>query len=209
MSVSASTVLPAGSYSLKANFMPANPLSYTAASATMSFTSKAQNVFISNAGGSVTSLTNAGTVQSGATGGGGVGLAVDSTGSVWSINASGFGVSKFDRAGTLITTYSGAGMSSGAALAVDGLGTVWVANGNGSVSAWSNSGVAGGAAGLSGAVGTAGNISQPTSIQVDSAGSLWIANAGNDTVTEMIGAAAPVTTPALLGVLSGTPGTRP
>jgi hypothetical protein len=44
---------------------------------------------------------------------------------------------------------------------------------------------------------------------VDSAGSLWIANSGNNTVTEVIGVAAPVTTPIVSAVNNNSPGTRP
>jgi hypothetical protein len=38
---------------------------------------------------------------------------------------------------------------------------------------------------------------------------VWVANTGNGTVTEIIGAAAPVVTPTVTSVVNATPGTRP
>jgi hypothetical protein len=86
---------------------------------------------------------------------------------------------------------------------VDGNGTVWVASGFGSVSALTSAGLAA----LNGPIGTAANLRNPASINVDSAGSLWLANTGNNTVTEIIGVAAPVTTPLAQSVVDSSTST--
>jgi hypothetical protein len=52
-------------------------------------------------------------------------------------------------------------------------------------------------------------LSNPASISIDPTGSLWIANSGNNTVTEIIGVAAPVTTPLAQSVVNNTVAARP
>ena len=54
-----------------------------------------------------------------------------------------------------------------------------------------------------------GNISTPTALIIDNAGSIWITNSGNNTVTKIIGGAAPVVTPTITGTTNNTLGTRP
>jgi sugar lactone lactonase YvrE len=136
--------------------------------------------------------------------GGGIGVVVDSSGSVLSIDTSGSSVSKFLDTGSLISTESGGGMNNATALAIDGLSNTWIANGDGTLTLLNSSGVPVSAT----TIGSAGNMSQPTSINIDSAGSVWVSNAGNNTVTEIVGVAAP--SPVIVNaVINATPGTRP
>jgi hypothetical protein len=203
--VTAATVLPAGGYVLQAQVKPEN-LAYATQTLQIPFTVQNMNVFVANANGTTASLYNNGTVASSAVAGGGIGAAVDSSGSVWSINTNGNGVSKFTDAGALSGSYTGvAGISAATALTVDGNGTVWIANGGGSVSALTPSGTAAETV----PIGSAANLSNPASISIDPTGSLWIANSGNNTVTEIIGVAAPVTTPLAQSVVNNTVAARP
>jgi trimeric autotransporter adhesin len=136
--------------------------------------------------------------------GGGVGAAIDSAGSVLSIDTSGTTLTKFTDAGVVSSTLMGAGLNNATALAVDGNSNVWVANGNGTLSVFNSTGSPVSAI----PVAAAGNMSQPASVNIDAAGSVWIANAGNNTVTEIVGVAAP--SPVLVNaVINATPGTRP
>jgi DNA-binding beta-propeller fold protein YncE len=52
-------------------------------------------------------------------------------------------------------------------------------------------------------------LSTPGGIAIDSAGSLWVTNTGGNSVTEILGAAAPVVTPAVNAVTNSTLGVRP
>jgi DNA-binding beta-propeller fold protein YncE len=54
-----------------------------------------------------------------------------------------------------------------------------------------------------------GSISTPTGISIDSSGSVWVTNSGNNSVTKIIGGAAPVVTPTVTGTTTNTLGTRP
>ena len=204
--VSASTVLAQGMYNLTATITPSDTQRYGTTTDTLLFTVQNMNVFIANAQGSIASLYNNGTQQSAPVTGGGIGAAVDSTGSVWSINAGGSGLTRVTNAGTSPTMYNGvAGINAATALAIDGAGTVWVTNGSGTVSAVTNAGTAATAV----PVAAAARLSSPSSVSVDTAGSLWIANSGNNTVTEIIGVAVPVNAPLAAAVAATAPATRP
>jgi streptogramin lyase len=161
-------------------------------------------LFVVGSGG-VGSLFLDGTQQSAPLADGGIGMAVDNQGFVWSIDTGGASISTFTDAGAFASRYSGGGMNAATALAIDGAGQVWVANGDGTISVFTHAG----AAAASTSLAAAGNLSSPASIAVDTAGSLWIANSGNNTVTEVIGAATPITTPTVQQVISATPGLRP
>jgi len=205
-SVSTTTVLTQGSYNLAALITPQDATNYAITTDTFLFTVQNMNVFVGNAQGSVFSFYNNGTQQSSPMTGGGIGAAVDSSGSVWSINTGGSGIAKFNDAGILSASYNSvAGINAAAALAIDGNSTIWVANGNGTISALNNDGTAAAATTMSAAY----HLSSPASIAIDSAGSLWVANSGNNTITEIIGTAAPVTAPAVDAVINSTMGTRP
>ena len=168
-----------------------------------------QSVFIVNSGGTVTTtVDNSGaTAQNTNVSGGGIGAAVDASGSFWSVYASGAGVSKFTDTGALTANYTASNLTSGAALAIDGNGVIWIAQGGSAnnIFALTNAGAVLSTTGFAQAAG----LSTPSSITVNAAGSLWIANQGSNTVTEVIGVAAPVQTPVVQQVISQNPGTKP
>jgi hypothetical protein len=49
----------------------------------------------------------------------------------------------------------------------------------------------------------------PSSLSIDGSGNLWITNAGDNSLTEVIGAAAPVATPIVQAVTNNTLATKP
>ena len=136
------------------------------------------------------------------------GIAVDASGSAWSVRSSVNALVMTPRSGSTPTTLSGTGGLNGpAAVAVDGSNRIWVVNRAGnSLSHFSNSGLA-----LTPSSGiTSGNLlSAPSAISIDEAGSIWIASTGNNSVIEVIGAAAPVAGPVVQQVTNGTAGSRP
>ena len=136
--------------------------------------------------------------------GGGIGAAIDSSGSILSIDTPGNSLTKFTDDGVFLGSLSGGGLNNATALAVDGNSNVWVANGDGTLSVFNSSGNP--VSSLP--VAAAGNMSHPVSVNIDAAGSVWVANTGNNTVTEIVGAAAP--SPVLVNaVINATPGTKP
>jgi YVTN family beta-propeller protein len=198
-SIDASTVLGSGLYLLTATGTP-NDSRYASASSSFLLTVQNMNVFVANSNGSVASLYNNGIQQSGATSGGGVGMAVDGGGFVWSIDESGNSLSLFADTGTFVTRYSNVGLSGASALAIDGLENVWVANGNHTVTVLT-------AGALSSTI-TDPSISGPSGLAIDTSGNIWISNATTNTVDEVIGGAAPAT-PLAIAVQNATPGVRP
>ena len=87
--------------------------------------------------------------------------------------------------------FGGGGVSQPLGIAVDGAGTAWVANNvmAGSVSAFTPAGVA-----LTPAAGL-GVLNQPVGVAVDGSGNVWVTSAGDNSVTQMVGVAAPTVTP--------------
>ena len=194
----------AGTVVLKAS--QAASTSFAAGSQNASFLVIAGSVWLGNGTGSLSTfdLTGAAITGSGYTGGGvgtiahALGLAFDSAGKVWV--ASSNGVSRFSRQGVAITptALTLGGISNPLAIAVDGLGQVWVANTNGTVSVLSNTG-----APVSPATGYAGPGTKPGGIAIDISGSVWVPSNTANTVTRILGAAAPVV-PLATGAASGT-----
>ena len=134
-----------------------------------------------------------------------LGMAFDATGNLWIASSAG-GVSKFNNAGAPISAnpYTAGGIDNPLALAIDGAGQVWIANGNGSVSALANTGVA-----LSPSTGfTGAGLSVPAGLAVDLSGNVWVANTSDNSITELLGVAAPVA-PLATAVANGTTGARP
>jgi ligand-binding sensor domain-containing protein len=128
--------------------------------------------------------------------------------------ASSNGVSEFTRQGTAYssTASTAGGIGSPEAIAIDGAGQVWVANANGTVSVLNNSGAA--VSPSSGYCGPAtlptgycGASTTPAGIAIDISGSVWIPSSSANTVTRILGAAAPVV-PLATGAASG-PGVEP
>jgi hypothetical protein len=154
------------------------------------------NVIISSPGLSGASVGTVATPQ---------GVAFDSSGDLWV--ASSTGVSEFNRFGTpsSATPLISGGVSNPFSLAVDGLGTVWIANANGTVSAISNTGAA-----LSSSAGYSASAAASTSggIAVDLSGNVWVTSSSGNTVTEILGAAAPVAPPST-SLANKTTGSEP
>jgi len=195
----AATVLPPGQYLITASNSKDN------STATINFTVLQQHEWIINAAGNITGLDAAGVPYVSKISGGGLGIAIDNGGTIWTGNTAGTSLATFSNAGALFQTGpSGGGLSAPSALAIDGAGSVWVANGNGSVSQFTNLGTA-----ISPSGGyTGGALSSPTGIAVDQAGNVWVSNGGNNSITEIIGAAAPVA-PVTAAVTNNTVGVKP
>jgi hypothetical protein len=170
--------------------------SYAAGSQNASFQVIAGSVWFGNSTGGLSTFDLTGspiTGSGGYTGGGvgtiasGLGLAFDASGNMWVASSS--GVSEFTPQGVAVssTPFTGGGISSPSAIAVDGLGQIWVANTGGSVSVLSNSGAA-----VTPSTGYSGPGSTPGGIAIDISGSVWIPSNTANTVTRILGAAAPV-----------------
>ena len=164
-----------------------------------------QNVWLVHVDGSLTELSYTGASQGSAPAAGGSGIAFDAAGNIWSANAGTNKLAEYSKTGAVLNSgFTGGGLNAPAAVAVDGAGQVWVVNGNGSLSAFTNAGVA---VSPSGGY-TGGGMSAPTGVAIDISGNVWVSNSGNNSVTEVIGGAAPVGTLAS-GVANATLGTRP
>jgi hypothetical protein len=158
-------------------------------------------------------------------------VAVDSQGNAWSSAGNSLYELTNTSSPSLPPITGGGGLSSGSYLAIDGLDSIWVLN-NATNDATSGSGgtIATGAAPsitqysnfygtwLSQPRGTNskasgyqyGNLSYPTSIAIDGSGDVWVTNskgAHGSTVTELIGAAAPLQLPLYQG--GGQPQVKP
>jgi hypothetical protein len=135
---------------------------------------------------------------------GGASVAIGSSGHVWSLNAGSSSVAEFTNTGTVVNaSYTGGELSAPTALAIDGAGQVWIANSGGSISVFNSSGTP-----VSSTAYTGGELSSPSSVAIDISGNLWIANSGSNSVTEVLGAAAP-TIPIATGVAKNAPATEP
>jgi streptogramin lyase len=156
--------------------------------------------------GDVEKFTKAGTIVASYAGGPqnlSWGVAIDSTAHVWISNSGNNSVTELNSTGSLVANYTGGGLSTPQGLAVDGLGNVWVANyllttgkpGN-SVTELNNKGAA-----FSPTTGFMGGaMSSPFSLAIDGSGSVWVSNNSSNSVTEIVGAAAPVVTPLALAI---------
>jgi hypothetical protein len=158
------------------------------------------------------------------------GTAIDRDGSLWVVGSVFFGSSgtwglakvPAGASTAAFTTHSGSsndgGFTNSNAIVMDGAGTAWVANlGPGTVSAFKSDGtplspvlvqtanhfpvyISGGY--------QSGLPNGSLSIAVDTAGNVWVADPGTDTIGELVGAATPVT-PLAIGVRDGTVGQLP
>jgi len=193
---SVETLTGAGSVELQVT--QAAGATYSLTKATTTFTVLAGSIWIGDSTDKVSTFDLLGNVIIASPGlsGAGVGtvatpqgVAFDGTGDLWV--ASSTGVSEFNRYGTpaSASALTSGGISAPLSLAIDGAGTVWIANTNGSVSALSNTGTA-----LSPGTGypAAATSSSSGGIAVDLSGDVWVTSSSGNTVTEILGAAAPV-----------------
>jgi streptogramin lyase len=139
------------------------------------------------------------------------GVAIDSTPHVWVSNSGNNSVTELTSSGTAVANYTGGGLNSPQGIAIDGLGNVWVANAGPagtpgkSVTELNNSGAA-----FSPSTGFIGGaMSSPFSLAIDGSGNVWVSNNSSNSVTEIVGAAAPVLTPLALAVKNTKLGVRP
>ena len=173
-------------------------------SSTVTLTVTPDNVWIANSGGSVTGITSTGTSVANKSGGG-TGISIDNAGNIWSLNKSASSVAEFSNTGTVLSSgYTGAGISTPTALAIDGAGMVWIANSNSTISVLTNAGAA-----VSTSSGYPTTTSTPSSLSIDASGNLWLTNSGDSSLTEVIGAASPVSTPMTTAVTNNTLATKP
>jgi hypothetical protein len=140
------------------------------------------------------------------------GAAVDAAGDVFTGSSSNT-LLGFNSAGTALSgsPYSGGGLSTPQQLAVDGAGQIWIVNsGNNSLSVFTNSGtpLSPATTGYISGVTGSGAYSNPTSVSIDISGNVWVSNGTNNTVVELLGAAAP-TAPPSTALTNGTTGARP
>jgi len=127
------------------------------------------------------------------------GIAIDQASNLWVANYYGNSISEVNSCGKLLLdAVTGGGVDHPQGIAVDGAGTVWVTNflGN-SISeiTGESSSVPGTFVSPSNGFGTDATILQPYGAAVDSSGSLWVSNFGNNTLTQFLGVASPVKTP--------------
>jgi len=121
-------------------------------------------------------------------------VALDSNEHAWIADQGSSSVSLLGTFGNslLTTPLMGGGLSMPVAAAIDGNGTVWIVN---NVTAGSVSELRfGQSAPISPAAGL-GAMNAPDAIAVDASGNVWTANAGDNSVSEIIGIAAPAVMP--------------
>jgi streptogramin lyase len=128
------------------------------------------------------------------------GVAIDQLGNVWVANYYGNSISEISSAGTVVASgaYTSGGLDHPQGIAIDGAGNVWIAN----FRSPSIAELAGATAAIPGAalspatgLGTDAALLEAYAIAIDPSGNLWVTNFGSNTLTQFIGAAAPVKTP--------------
>jgi len=175
----------------------------------------AGDVWVDSLGAAISKFTNAGAAMSGtngyAVGGYANAIAMDHFGDAW-ITSPPSTLYELSSTGTVLSGmygYSGGGLNTPNSIAIDGAGNAWIANGAatnpGTISEFSNAG-----APLSPSTGYAsGGMYETAGIAIDGSGDAWMVNSGNNSITEMIGVAAPVVTPISAAVKTNTVGQRP
>ena len=127
------------------------------------------------------------------------GIATDQNDNVWVANYTGSSISEVNSCGTvLLDAVTGGGVQQPQGIAVDGAGTVWVANVHGnslSVIAGSSSALHGTFLSPSSGFGTDAALLDPYGLAIDASGNIWVTNSGNNTLTQFIGIAVPISTP--------------
>jgi hypothetical protein len=204
---SSTAALAAGSYNIAANFTPTDPTTYSSAQSTAVLVVSGESVWIVDGSGGTSELAGNGAgITSSADPGANRAVAIDGSGNVWTAGSGSPLLEETSQTGTTLNTISSGtgGLNSPAAIAIDGDGQAWVTNGNNSVSLFSNAGTA-----LSPSTGfTDSSLSAPSGIAIDLSGSVWIANKGNNSVTRILGAAAPAA-PLATAAANKTTGEKP
>jgi hypothetical protein len=119
-----------------------------------------------------------------------------SNGNIWLASSGTSALDGFSNSGVALssTSYAGGGIKTPLGVAVDGASAVWTTNGaaSGSLSRLIFSSGSYAAANPSTGLGT---LNMPVGVAVDAGGNVWTANSGDNSVSEFIGLATPVTTP--------------
>jgi hypothetical protein len=202
--------LPAGQQTLTATY-PGDSSYLPASSAGESTFVIANYIWVGNSNGTTSAFDPVGTPYlSTAEPDGGYGVAIDSSGNIWSVNSSSSSVAEFSETGSVISAgYTGAGLSTPAAVAIDGSNRIWVTNFNNSVSVLNSYGQPVSSSAYTGTIpDSAAPLNAPAAISIDVSGNVWIANSGNGTVAELLGAATP-TIPLSSGVSGSNPAPKP
>ncbi len=140
-------------------------------------------------------------------------VAIDTTGGAWIANRTGSSLARLSSSGQPVSgsPYTGAGLDAPAAIALDGVDNVWLVNsGNNSLSEFLSSGRP---QSSSAGYGSAALLA-PARVAIDRSGNVWVANSGTSIpgsgiVTEIVGAAAPIITPAALAIQNNVLDQRP
>jgi sugar lactone lactonase YvrE len=197
--------LAAGSYSITAIY--GGDATYAAStSATLAeVATSPPYIWVANGDQTLSKTNNSGLAfsPSGGYPGGGLGVAIDGFGNVWS-GGSG-NVTMLNKTGGGGQTFTAGGIATPASIAIAGDGSVWIANTNNTIANLSNNGTA-----LSPSSGyNGGGLSTPTGLAIDASGNVWVTNTGDSSLTEFVGAAAPVVTPLATAVKNANQGGQP
>lgn len=197
------TGLTRGMHTLSA--VLASDTNYNTAGGTLAVTVNTNNVWVANSNGTVSALAPNGTaVTPAGVSGGGTALAVDNAGFIWSVSKSAQSVTRISNTGAIMGTYTGSGnIIAPNAVAIDGSGLVWIANGESTLTAVTPTGVTVAAKPYQ------TGFSRPSSIKIDASGNVWVTNTGDNSVSEVVGLATPVTTPQTIAVQNATPAAKP
>lgn len=178
------------------------------------------NIWVANGHAySISEFNSSGTANANSpfTGGGLIapgGIAIDGSGNVWAGNAypGNNTLSELNSSGTPVSSssgYSGGGLATPFFVAIDGAGNVWVANNSGnSISEFAPTGtqICNAHSLFTCPSGyTGGGLNGPFALAIDGAGNIWVTDYGNylgPSLTEFVGAAAPVATPVVANLLA-------
>ncbi len=204
---SGTSALAVGSYNLTADFTPSNTAVYDSAQATATLLVSGESVWIVDGPGGLSELAGDGYgITSSADPGANLAVAIDSSGNVWTVGSGSALLEETSQAGASLNTIASGtgGLNAPEAIAIDGNGQIWIVNGDNSVSLFSNAGTA-----LSPSTGfTGATLSTPSGVAVDLSGSVWITNKGTNSVTRILGAAAPAA-PLSTAAANQTTGAKP
>ena len=138
-------------------------------------------------------------------------VAIDSTGDTWALNGNGnLGVLTSLGSPVSGAPYNVGSSSNASNFALDGLGNAWIVTRSvSSPFSYQLLGISNAGNTLSGVSGYAlsSSVQQVTAIALDGSGDIWLDTANS--LTELVGAAAPVVTPAVTAAINNTIATRP
>jgi hypothetical protein len=197
--------LSAGSYSITAIYSGDSTYAGSSATSLTQIATSPPYIWTANGDRSLSKINTGGLIFSPTGGypGGGSGIAIDGFGDVWS--GGNGSVSMINKVGAGSQTFTGGGVAIPASIAIAGDGSVWIANTNSTIANLANNGTA-----LSPSTGyNGGGLSTPTGLAIDGSGNVWVTNTGDSSLTEFVGAAAPVVTPLATAVKNANQGGQP